>query len=296
MKLNRIIFSYLAVFSMLFLLSCTSTSPSPSINTKTDLSITYSELNDASSKTILVAAHRGAHIGNFENSIESIHRAIELGVDIVELDVQTTKDGYLVLMHDSHINRTTTGEGKVEDLTFAELRTYKLTGDYGSVSEETIPTFEEALNEIKGKIMFDIDMKTNNAKGVVEAVEKTGTMNDVIFFSNKNPILDDIRKLNASTQVMPRAYSYEMAEEAVVKYAPAIVHISPSFYTKELTKMLRENNARVWINSLGMNDARIRYGDRENVLENLIESGANVIQTDEPEILLQLLRSKGLHH
>ncbi len=292
MKKSRVTFNFFAAFTMLFLLSCANTQ-TEYIPKSTNIK---AEFHNSASKTILVAAHRGAHIDNFENSIESIHRAIALGVDIVELDVRTTKDGYLVLMHDSYINRTTTGKGKVEDLTLSELRTYKLTGDYGKVSEETIPTFEEALKEIKGKIMVDIDMKTDNVNGLVEAVEKTGTIDDVFFFIKDNNILDAIRALNPSAQLMPRAYSYEMAESAIARYAPDIVHISPDFYTTKLTAMLRENNARIWINSLGMNDALIRYGSGNQALEKMIGKGANVIQTDEPEMLLQLLRQKGLHH
>ena len=109
---------YLSVLISLFLLSCTST--------KTDIANTFKEFNKASSKTILVASHRGAHNGNFENSIASTKNAIKLGVDIIEMDVRTTKDGHLIVMHDSRIDRTTTGKGKVEELTLAEIRSYKL--------------------------------------------------------------------------------------------------------------------------------------------------------------------------
>ncbi|MCK5814975.1 MAG: glycerophosphodiester phosphodiesterase family protein [Flavobacteriaceae bacterium] len=292
MKIKQQLILFAAI---LFLIGCKQDTITQS-KYNSDIAIIKTEFHNANSKTVLVAAHRGAHIDNFENSIESIHHAIALGVDIVELDVRTTKDGYLVLMHDSHIDRTTTGKGKVEDLTFAELRTYKLTGDYGRVSEETIPTFEEALNEIKGKIMFDIDMKTDNVEGMVAMVEKTGTNADVFYFDNDYHQLDAIIKMKSSSKLMPRAYSYKMADSAIVRYSPAIVHIGPDFYTEELTKMLRQNNVRVWINSLGRNDALIRYGDGEKALEILIGKGANVIQTDEPDMLLQLLRYKGLHH
>ncbi|MCK5814688.1 MAG: glycerophosphodiester phosphodiesterase family protein [Flavobacteriaceae bacterium] len=290
-KKSQIILNVVTVFTLLFLLSCSNTETSY----YSDSSIIQAEFHDANSKTVLVAAHRGAHNGNFENSIASIKKAIELGVDIVELDVKTTKDGYLILMHDSKIDRTTTGKGKVEDLTFAEIRSYKLTGLYGRVSEETVPTFEEALNAIKGKIMVDIDMKTDNVKGMIEMVEKTGTNDDVFYFDNDYHQLDAIIKLNSSSKLMPRAYSYKMADSAIVRYAPPVIHIDPKFYTKEVSKLLRENNSRVWINSLGETDAHIRYGNGEEVLKTLIGKGANVIQTDEPEMLLQLLRMKGLH-
>jgi len=95
---------------------------------------------------------------------------------------------------------------------------------------------------------------------------------------------------------MPRAYTFHMADSAIAKYNPPVVHIDPKFYTEELTEMLRKNNARIWINALGEADGYIRYGHGEEVLERLIGKGANIIQTDEPEMLLELLRYKGLHN
>jgi len=287
MKQNKGILNYVAVFAVVFFLSCSST--------KTDLTTTYNEFNKASANTILVASHRGAHNGNFENSIASTKNAIKLGVDIIETDVRTTKDGYLVLMHDSKIDRTTTGTGKVEDLTLAEIRKYKLKAPYGRISKETVPTFEEFLKVIKGKILVDIDMKTDNAKGVVAAVLKTGTMKDVFYFDNDYNVLDEILEYDKTAQIMPRAYNFHMADSALVKFRPKVVHIDPKFYTQELTEMIRENNARVWINALGESDCYIRNGYGEEVLEKLTGKGANIIQTNEPKMLLELLRSKGLH-
>lgn len=287
MKQNKYVINYIVVITTLFFISCS--------GTKTDLNNTFSEFNSPASKTVLVAAHRGAHNGNFENSIASTKNAIKLGVDIVEMDVRTTKDGHLVLMHDSSIDRTTTGTGKVEELTLAQIRAYKLKAPYGRISKETVPTFEEFLKVIKGKIMVDIDMKTDNAKGVVEAVLKTGTMEDVFYFDNEYDVLDAIKEYDKNAQIMPRAYSFHMADSAIVKFHPPVVHIDPKFYTEDLTQMIRKNNARVWINALGEADGYIRYGEGEKVLEKLIGQGANIIQSNEPEMLLQLLRYKGLH-
>jgi len=280
----------ITVFVSIFFLSCTST------KTSDNLAKTFNEFHNPSSKTVLVAAHRGAHMGNFENSIASTKKSIALGVDIIEMDVRTTKDGHIILMHDSSIDRTTTGKGKVKDLTLAEIRTYKLKAPYGRISNETIPTFEEFLKVIKGKILVDIDMKTNNVKGIVEIVKKTGTEKDVFYFDNDYDQLDLIKEMHASAQIMPRAYSFKMADSAVAKYNPPVVHIDPSFYTKKLANMLKENKARIWINAMGEADSYIRYGHGEEVLEKLLKYGANIIQTDEPEMLLELLRYKGLHN
>ncbi|WP_339705007.1 glycerophosphodiester phosphodiesterase family protein [uncultured Kriegella sp.] len=279
-----------SVLIVLFIgLACSST------KTTTDISTTLTEFSKPFSKTVLVAAHRGAHMGNFENSIASSLKAIALGVDIIEVDVKTTKDGHLILMHDSSIDRTTTGTGKVEDLTLAEIRAFKLKAPYGRISEESVPTFEEFLKVVKGKIMIDVDMKTDNVKGILKAVHEAGVEKEVFYFDNDYDQLDLIKELDKSAQLMPRAYSLQMADSAVVKFAPPVVHIDSKFNTKAVGDLLKKNNARIWINTLGEKDAHIRYGSGEKMLEELIKYGANIIQTDEPEMLLELLRHKGLH-
>ncbi len=76
---------------------------------------------------IYVAAHRGGDWRNDpENSLQSLKRAVALGVDIVEMDLKRTKDGQLVLMHDKTLDRTTTGSGPVSDHTLEELQTFAL--------------------------------------------------------------------------------------------------------------------------------------------------------------------------
>src|SRR5690606_40138392 len=87
-------------------------------------------------------------------------------------DIATT-DTYTLSLHDalpiySKIDRTTTGKGKVEDLTLAEIRKYHLKAPYGRISEETVPTFEEFLKVTKGKIMVDVDMKTRSEEHTSE--------------------------------------------------------------------------------------------------------------------------------
>lgn len=254
------------------------------------------EFSNEESKIVLVAAHRGAHNGNSENSISSIKHAIEIGVDIVELDVRVSKDGVTVLMHDGTIDRTTDGKGKVEDYTLEELKKFRLKTWYGSVSDEQIPTFEEALQLVKGKIMVDIDIKTSDVKAIVDAVKKTETQNEVFYFDSDYIALDEIRQLDSSSKLMPRAYSLKMADSALVKFKPSVIHIDPKFYTDEVVNLIKVNNARIWINSLGEADCRLRAGGREDIMNKLLDKGANIIQTDEPEIILQYLKNKGLHN
>jgi len=262
---------------------------------KSNLKYIQKEFNNPNSKTILVAAHRGAHIGNCENSILSTKQSIKLGVDIIELDVKVTKDGVPVLMHDGTINRTTNGTGKVSDYTLEELQKFRLKSWLGILTDEKIPTFEQILRIAKGKILIDIDLKTDNIEPIVAVVKKTQMQNQVFYFDNDYDALNRIKKRDDKSLFMPRAYSYEMADSAITLYNPPIVHIDPSFYNEKVTKLIRENNARIWINALGEADAKMRYGNIKKVMDKLTIYGANVIQTNEPAMLLEYLRAVGLH-
>lgn len=104
-------------------------------------------------------AHRGLHgdlIGEgyaAENSLTAFERACRLGFGI-ELDVQLTRDGELVVFHDNTVDRVTGATGKVKDMTFAELRTLKLSG-----TDDIIPTFREVLDLVAGRVPLVVEMK-----------------------------------------------------------------------------------------------------------------------------------------
>ena len=262
---------------------------------KSDLKYILKEFNNPESKTVLIAAHRGAHIGNCENSILSTKQSIKLGVDIIELDVKVSKDGVVMLMHDHTIDRTTNGKGKIEDYTLAELKQFRLKNWLGILTDETIPTFEEVLKVAKGKIMIDIDLKTGDVGPVVEVVKKMGMQDQVFYFDNDYDALKSIREMDEKSLFMPRAYSYEMADSALRVFKPAVVHIDPKFYSEKVTALIRENGARIWINSLGEADGMMRYGGMEEVFGKLTRYGANIIQTNEPAMLLEYVRAIGLH-
>jgi len=143
--------------------------------------------------------------------------------------------------------------------------------------------------------MIDIDMKTGDYEAIVEVVKKTKTGDQVFYFDNDYEQLENIRKVDKKAMIMPRAYSYEMADSALKLFNPPVVHIDPSFYDEKVCTLIRDHNARIWINSLGEADARMRYGDMKGTFDKLTKYGANVIQTNEPEMLLEYLRAIGKH-
>ena len=89
-----------------------------------------SDLENGSVNKVFVVAHRAAWKKAPENSRLAVEHAIEMGVDIVEIDIRRTKDGVFVLMHDESIDRTTNGKGQVSAFTYEELSKLKLKDEY----------------------------------------------------------------------------------------------------------------------------------------------------------------------
>lgn len=247
---------------------------------------------DASSSTVLVAAHRAAHNEYPENSLDAIRKSIELGVDIIEIDVKVSKDGVPFLMHDRTMDRTTTGKGDPEELTWEELQQFNIV-DKGKTTSLKIPTLEDALELADGKILVDLDLKTDRIEKVIDVIKKTDTQEIVFFFDSDYSVLSEVQKTDKELMIMPRAHSAAMADSAITLFDPPVVHIDFSFYTSECVQMIRSSDARIWINALGSCDADIRSGKTKRALKKLLAEGANIIQTDEPELLLMALERSG---
>jgi glycerophosphoryl diester phosphodiesterase len=249
---------------------------------------------NSTSNTVLVASHRAAHNNFPENSLPAIKEAIRLGVDILEIDVKVTTDGIPVLMHDGTINRTTTGKGKLEEMSFEQLNQYFLI-EKGVATHYKVPTLEEALLLAKGHILVDLDLKTDKLGPILDVIRKTKTEDIVIFFDSDFTSLSYFDQKNKDFMMMPRAHSLAEADSAIALFKPEVVHIDFSFYTPEVVKTIKKHKARVWINALGPADIAIRNGNTEEALNQLLKNGANIIQTDEPEKLLKLLKDKQIH-
>lgn len=251
------------------------------------------EFLNPNSKNVLVASHRAVHHQLPENSLPAIREAIRLGVDIIEIDVKVSKDGIPMLMHDGKVDRTTTGNGDLETQTFDDLRKLRLVSN-GQVTDEMIPTLQEALQVAKGRILVDLDLKTEQIDKVIKVVKKMNAEKYVFFFDSDYEVLSKVDAASKKYMIMPRAYSHVMADSALTRFQPEVIHIDSKFYTAEVCAAIRKRGARVWINALGATDEQIRKGNARETIKNLTSAGANVIQTDEPEKVMVTLREMGL--
>ena len=112
--------------------------------------------------TIIVAHRGGAKIAN-ENTLSSFQQAIEMGVDMVELDVHMTQDNHVVVCHDVTIDRTTNGTGKIENMTLEQFKQAAVVDHVSKLpTSESMPTLREALELMKGRTKILLEIKRRN--------------------------------------------------------------------------------------------------------------------------------------
>lgn len=129
-----------------------------------DSADTRVELAAAAGGVQRIVAHRGSRLDRPENTIAAIERAIEAGATAVEIDIRSSRDGKLVVMHDHKVDRTTNGTGRVNDLTWAQLATLDAGSWFGSdYGSERVPSLEQALQVCCGRIGVQLDLKEVDA-------------------------------------------------------------------------------------------------------------------------------------
>lgn len=134
---------------------------------------------------VFVASHRADWRNWPENSLEAINSAIEMGVDIVEVDLQLTKDSVLIIMHDAKLDRTTTGKGKISETTYPEIQKMRLKNGVSIYTCHKVPTLEEVLNLAKGRVMLNLDKADRYFDLVYDLAKKTGTERQLIMKGRK---------------------------------------------------------------------------------------------------------------
>jgi len=241
----------------------------------------------AAAKRIIVIAHRGEHTEAPENTLASIRKAIEVGCDYVEVDVRRTRDGALVLMHDSTVDRTTNGRGKVETLTLAEIRALDAGAKRGAAwAGEKVPTFDEALAACKGKIKVYVDHKAGPPAEILSAIEKHGMVRDVVIYGSVEN-LRAFKRLNSRVWIMPdHPGSPEKIVELVRDLKPETLDGNIVDWTAEQVQAAHQAGAQVWVDHPASRDdeAGVRLS---------VEMGVEAIQTDAPAKVIGLLKNMG---
>ena len=155
-------------------------------------------------------AHRGCSQRYPENTLLAFEKAAQInGLTGIELDIQLTKDGRMVVIHDERVDRTTDGIGYVREYTLEEIRKLKI--DAGTGKKEVIPTIEEVLDllekKIKKGLKINIELKNSvypyqgMEEKIVELIEKRGMEESVVYSSFYTASVEKIRKLSPKAEI-----------------------------------------------------------------------------------------------
>ena len=287
------------------LVSCnTETAPSRAERIRTQL-LTCDE------SSVIVVAHR-ADWRNFpENSLEAVQSSIDMGVDMLELDVQRTKDGVLMLMHDHNLNRMTTGSGNIAETTWEEISKLYLKDHQGNVTTCKVPTLEDVLLACKGKIMINLDKADRYFDEVFPLLEKTGTTNLIVMKGGQSAqeVKEKFGQYLEKVIYMPVvSVDKPESEQAIQKFLNDLKPVAfelcwGNAESQVPAKMVNELKGRslIWYNTLwhwlcaGHHDDKA-VEDPDGTWGYMIDSlGARILQTDRPQLMLDYLRSRNLH-
>jgi glycerophosphoryl diester phosphodiesterase len=219
---------------------------------------------------MLRVGHRGARAYAPENTLASFKKAIELGVDAVELDVRKTKDNQIVVIHDADVKRTTDGEGLVAELTLGQIKSFSAEGG------EKIPTLGEALDFLGKKVKVLIELKELGVEEqVLTTIKERGLEHNVVIVSFLEDALKKVRELDGNIETgliyVKHKNPLKAALELKANYLVALYRFT---HTANVVKA-HENGLKVIVWTI----------NNPQEVEEYAKKGVDGITSDKPDIL-----------
>lgn len=227
----------------------------------------------------LIIAHRGASSYAIENTINSFQKAIDLGADMIELDVWMSKDRHLVVIHDSTIDRLTAGSGLVRYFRLKDLKKIRLRGS------EVIPTLSEVVEKFSGQVKFNIELKKipEGVDKLFEILDKYDLREKVLISSFSRRVLERVKELGK--EVCSALLSWKVnSRQLRFALESRIEFIHPYFYflTKKQALKIRKLG-------FGLNVWTINF---KQDMRRALKWGVDGIITNRPDVARKLIYGK----
>lgn len=257
---------------------------------------------DPTCRTVQVSAHRGAGglLGAVapEDTLAAYRAGIALGVELVETDPRPTADGVLVNVHDSTVDRTTDGTGAVADMTLAEIQALHVdAGDLpGDFSCERVPTLVDILETCRGKVVVLVDAnKTDRVDLLVQAIHDADAVDWAVFDTSSIDKIDQALAIDPNLHIQIRPSSVDEITTQLDHFAPRVPEIV------ELETADREAGSQA-VHARGtrsFSDVFVEdvLAEAQHDLSGygaVVDKGVDILQTDRPDLVIELLRQRGL--
>jgi glycerophosphoryl diester phosphodiesterase len=235
-------------------------------------------------------AHRGDNSAAPENTLPAIQAAVARHAPQIEFDVKLARDGQLVIMHDATVNRTTNGKGRVDALTFSELRALDAGGWFGGEFHGTrIPTLREVVEAIPRGTLMNVHLDTSSAGVALPAarlLKQLGRLDDAVLAASE----EQAARVRAEFPAL-RVCNMSRQDGDLLKYIERTIEMRAQFIQirdvnggipddlPALVKRLHEHG--VTVNYFGAND--------EGKIRALAAAGVDYILTDKLELCQRVL-------
>ena len=251
-------------------------------------------------KTVLIAAHRGGYANDKadkapENTVANVEVAVSKGFDLYETDIQRTSDGVFVVVHDETIERETTGQGMVSDLTLSDMKALKKRYRDGSESGETVATLEELLTAGKSRILFKADLKAGlieHFDALAGLITRLGMEQDVFLRCSKKEataIEPYFAKGTPKVELMVKVDTADEVRDVAKRFSPKTIQIDVD---KDEVLSPGKIDAIKTAVELGILVETHSYGDPVQ-REALVAAGVRMFHTAIPDETLAWLLEKG---
>ena len=236
----------------------------------------------------LVWAHRGASGYAPENTLEAFQKAIDLKADGIELDVQMTKDGQLVIIHDETVDRVSDGSGWVKDFTYDEIKKLNVNKTFPQYGRVQIPTLEEVYQIVKDtNLQINVELKNGIVfydkleERVLELTKKMGLQERVIYSSFNHYSVMKLKKLDPS---VPTGFLYEDGYLDMPEYASrhGVEALHPALYNLQYPNFIQDCKRR------GIKVRVWTVNERED-MKMICDHGLNAMITNYPDIGRQVV-------
>jgi len=234
----------------------------------------------------IVIAHRGSHLNKPENTIAAIEEAIVFGADYVEIDLRTTRDGQLVLLHNDRVDQMSDGKGMIKDLDFEEVKKLTLKGVDGSLHQ--IASFADALKTCKGRINIYLDFKAADVNQAYKEIEKAGMTDQVLVYIN------ELQQYYSWKKVAPKMPLMSSLDKAIGT-KEGLLQVLGKMPLDAVDNIPSENLLPV-ISTLRISvflDVQKKNETPDDWL-NAMRKGIQGMQTDHPEALIEYLKQNKL--
>ncbi len=232
------------------------------------------------SRTVKIAHHRGAARYAPENTLHALEKAIRLGADFVEFDLQTTRDGACVLLHDRTLSRTTDGQGLVREHSLEEIQATDAGSWFGRPFQATrVPSLDDFLHAAGRRVELYVDAKDIAPENLVAALKRHGLCDRAVVYQQLD-YLERLQAIDPAIRRMPPLRDQARLDLVAERVRPYAVDASWSILSKELIDRCHAKGILVFSDALGSHENIADY-------RRAIRDGIDLIQTDHP---LRVLR------